>query len=214
MKKKIVSFMVLLSLVLMISTVYAANEDKNTAINTDPFKSVRVVFTESGLINNQQDKATYEVWFNKEGHYNFRTVSGPFKGDYEIWDGTKLYQYTKITNELYIRENVTNPIPHLFFDTGTYERIISETKQGIFNQVTILSNTEKKILKKQFNNEANKKVEYEFTIAPNYVEKSVFKIDGDVLHEIEITSYENIASVSPDYFKVNTSGMNVTEAPK
>lgn len=150
----------------------------------------------------------YEVWFNKQGHYRFDVIEGPYAGNYEIWDGYILYQYNKMTNDIVVRdysnENV-NPIPHLFLSETVTERIKSDIKNGILsiNQKSTgdISHLEKNGLEGQ----AKTKTEITLDKDRNIVLSSIYSRDDKVTHSLIINEYKSDVEFNLSLLSVPTN---------
>ncbi|UKS25536.1 hypothetical protein LOZ80_28705 [Paenibacillus sp. HWE-109] len=61
------------------------------------------VFSEKGTVDGVEISSQYEVWFDEKGYYRFNTISGPYTGDYEIWDGKSVSKNDFETPNLHIK---------------------------------------------------------------------------------------------------------------
>ncbi|RTE10347.1 LolA family protein [Paenibacillus whitsoniae] len=122
------------------SSVYAATQSTNhpSGLTLDTTTSRHYVFSETGTVDGVEISSQYEVWYNDKGYYRFNTISGPYTGDYEIWDGKKLYQYTKLINELTIRNisGISTPVPHLFLSPEINSRVLRDIKANKLKSVS------------------------------------------------------------------------------
>lgn len=73
----------------------------------------------------------YEVWIDSNGYFRLDYLDGPNEGDYMIWDGKNVYQYTKSQNELIINKEKeeANVVPHLIFSQEISNRLKSDYKK-------------------------------------------------------------------------------------
>lgn len=135
------------------------------------------------------------------------TLSGPLEGDFELWDGEKFYQYTKILNDLMIRDFVNDGnkfiIPNKLFDTNTKQLI----KKDI----------EEKKLTKQIDNEqvftkivGKDTTKVLFDKTQEIILESSFISEGKTFHEIKIDKIEDISQFEDSLFIVDVKDAKIT----
>lgn len=172
--------------------------------------SKHIVYTES-VLDHEANLITsqYEVWFNENGEYRMNTLSGPLEGDFEVWDGKEVYQYTKVINDLFIRELVSDEptfvVPHRIFDTN----IIFEIKKDIEERKLIRKNENEQIYTKV---DADNKTETKISFDPDQeiLLESSFISDSKVFHSIKVDSIEDIKEFNNSLLMVDTNDANIT----
>lgn len=188
-----------------------------------------IVFTETALQENGETiTSKYEAWFNEKGEYRMNVTDGPFAGDYEVWDGKTLSQFTKMTNEIIVRPNVkAKPIPHPFLS----QMIINRIKEDIDSKTLTLEGTAhilgesgmKYVKKTEIPSE---KGAYSHLFMPNRNTKSevvILSQDGQtvlqstmlinetVVHELKVEKSEKISSIDSKLFEVDRTGHSTIE---
>ncbi|MDQ0899424.1 hypothetical protein [Paenibacillus sp. V4I7] len=149
-------------------------------------------------------ESNYEVWFNSNGEYRMNTLTGPFSGDYEVWDGLNLYQYTKVTNDLMVREfkneGTDVVVPHKLFSSYTTEKIKQEV-----NDNKLKKRTEVKYEKIDGKNSTQVIFDKKHSI----IMESSFTYDGKLLHSLKITLYEEIKNFNINLLVVEPNDAHI-----
>jgi hypothetical protein len=186
-----------------VSSVFA--NQKGSPVVTHNHTLEHIIFTESGIVDGNNITSSYEVWYNENGEYRMNTILGPFVGDYEVWDGSKYYQYTKVINELAIR-NVTHdnghgdPIPNLLLSKEIKNRVKNDIENGKIKKSVNNS--------KEFSSQDDsQKVEFDTT--DSFIKHSVHKENGVVTHELNLDLTEKIENFDLKLLQVDQSNVNV-----
>ncbi|MCM3746121.1 hypothetical protein M3223_02000 [Paenibacillus pasadenensis] len=206
-KKRYIAFMMILALSLC--AVFVSNAEKNTPF----YFSKHFVISEKGLSEDGIEQGgTYEVWFNDKGHYRYEVTSGKFAGDFEVWDGKKLYQYTQIIGDMTIRdlsgsEQKGAVIPHAYFG-DSYEKALDKQRRG---KLIKQEKRDAKGTRQEFKQEQeNGKISYSFTEDGIPLESSL-ESNGRSLHQLKLELVENISSFDDSKLIVDLSNTpNVT----
>jgi hypothetical protein len=223
--KKRFSILTLVSLAIIMMAYGTITSFANTG-SKPLYNSTHVVFSESFLSNGEMVTNEHEVWFNDKGEYRMNTISGPYAGDYEVWDGKIHYQYTKETNILVVREHDHAKglaLPHVIFSKSIINRIHDDIKTEKFQKkefVQLLNLKTQKLTKTnkltQIHQEAkeqnpglyrqgiNSSTQQIFMNPKNkMVLKSVSYINDTVTHEIVIKKLEPISEFDGSILTVN-----------
>ncbi|EFM08873.1 hypothetical protein PaecuDRAFT_4338 [Paenibacillus curdlanolyticus YK9] len=173
-----------------VATVTYAMKGDQTANNANVgLQNKHIVFSErSAAEDGNLQTSTFEVWFNELGEYRMNVVSGPYKGDYEIWDGENVYQYRNDMGNFNVIPNKlgvdVSPIPHLFLSPEIAERVKSDQKRGIM-----------KITKKAtYENDVET---VEFDEQEKMVKRSVHKYKNKINHELTLLKVEELTDFDP-----------------
>jgi outer membrane lipoprotein-sorting protein len=179
---------------------------KTTNAEETSKSNIHVIFTESKLPgdigvfekdNNKFKKEKellivqkYEVWINSDGYFRLNYLDGPNEGDYMVWDGQNVYQYTKSQNELVINKEKkdANVVPHFVFSQEISNRLESDHKKG-----KVKKEKEQKVLKRDSSVYIN---EVEFDNSEALVEKfpTIYKEKGNKeISRMYVDSELNIA---------------------
>ncbi|OXM16517.1 hypothetical protein [Paenibacillus herberti] len=200
-KKRYISFMAILALSLF--AVFVSNAEKKTPF----YFSKHFVISENGVSEDGMAQGgTYEVWFNDKGHYRYEVTSGNFAGDFEVWDGEKLYQYTKIINDMMIRDfsesgKKGRVIPHSYFG-DSYEKALKNQSMG---KLTKQEKKDAKGIKQEFKKEKdNGKISYSFTEDGVPLESSL-ESNGKMVHQLKLDLMEDISSFDDKMLIVDLS---------
>ena len=149
------------------------------------------------------------MWFNDVGEFRFNVVSGPFKGDYQIWDGKKYYQYTKAINEMVVRDFVNNAdngvvIPHEIFSLRLIETIRNTLNNGKFNK-----SIQNKNHVYQYQDSSGEKIEYILNDDQSMLLESQLYNNNVLLHLRSVEAFEDIDNFDTSLFDVNLDNMNI-----
>lgn len=208
MKRKSIVILAVIILIFSCSTLYAKNE-KSTATN-NPFLSKHIIISEIGFQDGEAVENVYEMWIDDKGYFRSDVTAGPQRGNYMVWDGEQLYQFVALVNEVFIRniDSNENPIPHLFLSTAIYERI----KNDIHENKLIRRSATNEYFKEKIGKEGEI-ISYGYTLSDSFVAKSSYQINGESIHENEITLLENFENTDANLFEVNKENISVVTQP-
>jgi outer membrane lipoprotein-sorting protein len=173
-------------------------------------------FAEERYFQGKTVVSEFEVWYDKSGKYRMNTLSGTFVGDFEVWDGDRLYQYTKQTDQLLIRDlnPKDKPIPHLFLSSVIHERIKGDINSGkikpqgeefvsIYRFDGIPKSAKDKTLYKSKGNVNENRVI--LSDDESRILKSTTVLNNVKVHELKEIQYETNIDTSSDLFNVDTT---------
>jgi outer membrane lipoprotein-sorting protein len=199
--KKFISSITLLAMTATSATVIASANVQTGAINatmdSNPYKSKYIVFTEQTIKDGKTTEAKYEVWYNDKGYYRMNTVSGPYAGDYEIWDGKNLYQYTKMVDDLITRDLSNEngiPVPHPFLSTVIASRIKKDVEDKKLDKQLKSNKTE--VYTRVLTDDASNKVRTEVALDKDkgIITESNYFINEKPVHVIKVENIEKLTT--------------------
>lgn len=245
MKKAIITIIstVLIFSVILFTSFLSPNEPLDSpSAAANEINMIHATFTESSLPGEvavfEKDNGkfkkekeilveqNYEVWINEDGTFRLNYLSGPSEGDYMVWDGNKVYQYTKANNQLIITKESpdSNVVPHLIFSKEIPTRIFEDYKKEKIKKIK-----DKKLLDREtmvyrneitFDDTAGLLEQYpNIYKAKNNKETVEISIDkllnialeftkttnGKITHQLKMNSIENLSNFDLSLLNVDES---------
>lgn len=188
-------------------TPLSTSAAKNEGENGFSYFSKHIKFVEKYIGETKELESTeYEAWFNDVGEFRFNVISGSSKGDFQVWDGKKLYQYTSAINEMVVRDFVNNDengvvIPHEIFSFRLIETIKKNIDNGKFKK---LKNGEY-----SYDSAEGEKIKYKLDDNQKMLLESELYLNNDFVHSRAVEVLENIDSFDITLFKVDLKDMEI-----
>ncbi|WP_019413586.1 hypothetical protein [Paenisporosarcina sp. TG20] len=127
--KKLISVLLLFSLAVF---VIGFTNNSSYAGNFDPVEghSYKIIQSVPGF----SKKQTVIVNVDKNGNFYKEVISGPDKGNFEVWSGDEFFRFMKEPNDLMVitsKEHSDVPVlSHEFLSESTSEQIIKDINNG------------------------------------------------------------------------------------